>query len=236
MSKLTIVKPEIGKPDASEDPKLINALTAIETWANGQIDSTNLKGEGVDEAALENESVAESKLTKAARELLNNKTAGGTTKKSIITAEQSRENPAFGVLPTPDEVEVVLPENGLLIVGYKATWRQSIKNTAAAAIFIDGKQLALVTNSSSGPLTQESILAGPLGWVFLSSFVGGLVSSGLEYTNDVTTGQVLGSTLGAGMCTIFGLPAGAHKISVMFAAAEGKVTAKNRKLWAYTIA
>jgi hypothetical protein len=43
MSLLTLVKPIIGKPDSTEDVKLVNALTAIEAWANGQIDSTNLK-------------------------------------------------------------------------------------------------------------------------------------------------------------------------------------------------
>lgn len=70
MSKLTITKPEIGKPDATEDVKLVNALTAIETWANGQIDSTNLKGEGVETAAVKNENITKGKLSKELQELL----------------------------------------------------------------------------------------------------------------------------------------------------------------------
>lgn len=42
MTTLSLVLPVIGQPDSTEDPKLNTALTAIQTWANGNIDATNL--------------------------------------------------------------------------------------------------------------------------------------------------------------------------------------------------
>lgn len=41
MSLLSLVLPTIGQPDSTEDPKLNTALTAIQTWANGNIDPVN---------------------------------------------------------------------------------------------------------------------------------------------------------------------------------------------------
>jgi len=43
MTKLTIVQPEIGKPDSTEDVKIVNAFTALMAWANGEIDGANIK-------------------------------------------------------------------------------------------------------------------------------------------------------------------------------------------------
>jgi hypothetical protein len=76
----------------------------------------------------------------------------------------------------------------------------------------------------------------------------------LAYTGDVTTGQAVGIagvahlnlanagtiTMGSGAwggpCYIFGLAAGAYKISVQFKASSGKVTAKKRRLLALAYA
>lgn len=41
MSTLSLTLPTIGQPDSTEDPKINDAFTAIETWANGNIDATN---------------------------------------------------------------------------------------------------------------------------------------------------------------------------------------------------
>ena len=48
MSKLSITKPEIGKPDSTEDVKIVNALAAIEVWGNALIGN----GAGVPESEL----------------------------------------------------------------------------------------------------------------------------------------------------------------------------------------
>jgi microcystin-dependent protein len=42
MGLLSYLIPELNKPDKTEDPKIANALTAIEQWANGGIDEKNL--------------------------------------------------------------------------------------------------------------------------------------------------------------------------------------------------
>lgn len=41
MTELSLTLPIINKPDKTEDPKINTALTAIQTWANGNVDSSN---------------------------------------------------------------------------------------------------------------------------------------------------------------------------------------------------
>ena len=48
MGKLTLIKPEVGKPDSTEDVKVVNALTAIEAWANELVEN----GGGIPESEL----------------------------------------------------------------------------------------------------------------------------------------------------------------------------------------
>jgi hypothetical protein len=232
VSKLSLTKPEVGKPDSTEDVKIVNALTAIEAWANTLVEG----GAGI----------PESQLGKAVQELLNNKTAGGVSKKSIIPAEQSRENTAFGTMATPDEVEIVLPENGLLMVAFQGAWAETVKGAARAALFIGEHQLKGATGASGVPLGQEAINNAPIGtqvqplFTTPSGLVGDVHSAGWA---DVTTGQLIGELVSgedegsrrAGVCTIFAA-AGTYKISVQFKASEGKVAVKNRKLWAWVIA
>ncbi len=45
MSELSLVLPEIGKPDTTEDPKIVTAFTAIQTFANGNIGGVNVEPE-----------------------------------------------------------------------------------------------------------------------------------------------------------------------------------------------
>ncbi len=45
MSELSLVLPEIGKPDTTEDPKIVTAFTAIQTFANGNIGGVNVEDE-----------------------------------------------------------------------------------------------------------------------------------------------------------------------------------------------
>jgi hypothetical protein len=76
MSILSLVKPIIGKPDATEDVRIVNALTAIEVWANGNIGADNLLAESILEAALAKGSVGESRLSAAVIALLGAKVSG----------------------------------------------------------------------------------------------------------------------------------------------------------------
>lgn len=177
--------------------------------------------------------------------------------KAIIAAEQSRENTAFGVLATPDEVTVVLPGNGLIAVAYQAVWEGSVGGNGEAAIFVGGTQLKVAhpgQPSVQGALTSSF---APKALASLCTCGLGLASINSNYTSDVTTGQVIGVAGGKGEeeevnCTIAGnvhslapaaggpcyvfAAAGTYKITVQFRAITGKVTVKNRKLWAWVVA
>jgi hypothetical protein len=55
MTLLTYTLPEAGKPDATQDPLIVNALTAILAWAAGTITSSNIAAEGIEPASLNKE-------------------------------------------------------------------------------------------------------------------------------------------------------------------------------------
>jgi hypothetical protein len=174
--------------------------------------------------------------------------------KSIIATEQKRETAAFGTLVTPDQVEVVMPENGMIVVAYHATWLETASNAARAAIFIGSNQLQGSDGGGAfGP--QETFIGGeiPNRFRILTSFAGGLISAppGSAYTGDVTTGQVIGASntnggfriaattntnfpYSGGPCYIFAT-AGTYTVSIQFRVAGGHVAVKNRKLWVWSI-
>lgn len=76
MTKLTLIKPEIGQKNLTEEPKVGNAFTAIEQWANGEIDSSNIK----------NESLTEEDFATAVKTLLNQKSSGLSVVSHAISA------------------------------------------------------------------------------------------------------------------------------------------------------
>lgn len=169
-----------------------------------------------------------------------------------ITAEQSRSNTAFGVLGTPDVVaDVVVPSNGLVLLGYQATWKESVNGAATAAIFTDSDQLKIANATTGAPVVQEASHACGTTDTYkpLASYQLGLASlmkaDATNYTGDVTTGQALGRyspaavlagfELLGGFVVIQGLPAGTYDFGVQFKAATGSVTVKNRKLWVASI-
>lgn len=70
MTKLSLTKPETGKLNTVEEPKVATAFTAIETVVNGELEGTNnIKAEGVTEA----------NLTAAVQTLLNAKSFAAMT-------------------------------------------------------------------------------------------------------------------------------------------------------------
>lgn len=168
----------------------------------------------------------------------------GFVGKSVIATTQSRTNVAFGKLTTADEVTgVVLPTDGWIVIGYQATWQESVANNAEAAIFIGTDQLKIASDAASAPSTQAAATGASTAAKDqpLASFAGGLASTQVgdlpgnpNYGGDVTTGQILGvkdgTSVFAGPCTVFAA-AGTYTISVQFRSASGSVTVKNRRLW-----
>lgn len=165
--------------------------------------------------------------------------------KTIIPTEESRTNTAYGYLTTEDKVAgVILTTDGLIFVAYHAMWKGSAVSPprALADIFLNGVELKSALAGTAAPISVP--LAGPSTadtYAVLSTYPGGLMttSSATAYTGDVTTGQVLGG-LGAvnlpGVLPIFAA-AGTYDVGVQFASTPaGTVTAKQRKLWVWTMA
>lgn len=157
----------------------------------------------------------------------------------IINTEESRTNTAFGTMATADEIKsVVLPENGLMLIGYSANFKpSSLGVVAGAAIFLGSNQL----KSSGGTPTAQEASSNGTALSKIVTFSGGLGHmSPLEASGaDVTTGQALGpktpdGDLPGGFCPVFAA-AGTYNVSVQFKASSGSVTAKERKLWVATL-
>jgi len=167
--------------------------------------------------------------------------------KSIIIQSESRSNTAYGTLTTPDQVSgIVLPTDGLIAIGYQATWQESVNAAARAALFIGANQLKLTNADIAAPVVQETGLnsGGTSVNKPLATSNVGLVCSPTNttaYTGDVTTGQVLGMNASSGVIGPWGgftfafAAAGTYTVSVQFKASSGSVTASNRKLWVWTI-
>ena len=186
--------------------------------------------------------------------------AGGYGASSVlskyIATEETRENTAYGTLTTPDEVTILMPSEGLIAVGYQATWQESSSTVARAAIFLGSNQIK-VAHAGGVPVVQEAALGSGFGKdAPLVSFPLGLLTpagAAGGASSDVTTGQVVGGVPvgqtdfgnyfggavqyepvggSGGACLIF-VAAGTYAVSVRFKASSGKVTAKNRKLWVW---
>jgi hypothetical protein len=167
--------------------------------------------------------------------------------KSIIAAEQSRTNAAYDYLGTPDKVTgIVMPTDGLLFVAFQALWKESVANAARAAIFLGANQLKARWESlGSAPpggtqpeVTPAEALINDAGVDHpLATWSRGLTggtSAGREQHSDVTTGQVVGNLDKEGVCAIFAA-AGTYDVGVKFKASSGSVTAKERKLWVWSM-
>jgi hypothetical protein len=182
-------------------------------------------------------------LTDAEHAALLGLTAAGSTRrgKSIIATEEARSNTEWGLLPTPDRVSgITLPADGLICVLYNATWKNSVVGGGAAAIFVGATQLVAPNVSLAAPQPQASVCQSSVAdrYEKLTTRSSGLIAQAVNtaYGSDFTTGQAvgLGDTSRDGVCFIFAA-AGSYDVSVRFKASSGSVTAKERKLWVWTI-
>jgi hypothetical protein len=203
-------------------------------------------------------SVPTSALSDAARLGL---TDGATIRRGscIVPGTDPRTNVAYGLMTTPDRVSnVVLPTNGLIVVAYQATWQESVAGAGRAAIFLGTNQQQCA--AVGGPVTIAAATGSATATHDLPLFTmpTGLASSANQgsYTGDVTTGQALAfarggsaypntqeisgavtseAALSVGGPTLIFAAAGTYDVSVQFKATSGTVTAKNRKLWVWTV-
>jgi hypothetical protein len=153
----------------------------------------------------------------------------------IIATEESRESTSFGTLTTPDEITgVVLPENGLIALGWSAKVKQSVAAAGKFAIFLGTNQLKGIINGS--PAALEGGVIGTAGFNHCFSNSIGITAATENAGADVATGQILGNSLNntGGLCYIHAA-AGTYNIRIQFKATSGTIKAKERKLWVGTL-
>lgn len=238
MGTISLSTPIVGQPNSTEDPKIASALSTIQAWANGNIDSANVS---------------------AVFALAAGVNASQTVKGSVnITTSQSTGSTTPTLLATPDQVtNVVMPAQGLIAVWYQATWLESVGGNARAGIYLNGNQQTIqgANGASSGPLgvaaaTNNFGGAANVALPLFSTAFGLASVGGGARAGDVTTGQAVGyvdsgtgvyceigpgvikfDQGGGGACYIFAA-AGSYTVDVRFhCAAAGTLTASNRRLW-----
>lgn len=153
--------------------------------------------------------------------------------KSVIATSETRTNGAYGVLTTPDRVSgVVLPTDGLLIVSYKALWKESVAGSAYAAIFLGAVQLLPLENTGAGGVASNTGMISSGGASVANRF-GTLRSSPDRLLSSQTTADAAvgatGQVADSGSIEIEAA-AGTYDVSVQFGSSSGTVTVKNRKL------
>jgi hypothetical protein len=218
-------------------------VTLPHTFSNGTPADANQVNANLDAIVAAVNALDDANLASALATALGVTQAGNVRRgKSIIATEESRTNVAYGMLTTPDRVSgIVLPTDGLIFVGYHALWKESVDNAARAALFIGSNQLKVAVENGA-PTAQEAALNASSGvgfYVPLASAPVGLlgVAGGALTVNSslVTTGlAVVDGLANGGVCAIWAA-AGTYDVSVQFKASSGSVTAKDRKLWVWTM-
>lgn len=154
--------------------------------------------------------------------------------KSIIATEESRTNTAYGTLTTPDQVSsLVMPTDGLFLIGFQALIKSSVSAAGNAALFIGATQLKR-TSGAGAPAVQAATTVGT-SYGTVASAAGGLATEGAA-DSQVTTGQLIStdSAFLGGLCVVFAA-AGTYTISCQVKASSGSVTMKERKMWCLAI-
>jgi len=228
--------PEIGKAGSTEAPKVdenfeaLNAILDSENKVKGSgVAAETLEGKNLKKETVKGEHLAKETIKRA--ELAAESKPFTWYKPLAIATEESRTNVAFGTLTTADEIkEVVLPENGLIAIGYIAVWKSSGAATARASIFLGSSQIK--RTGATAPEGIETAGTGTNEFSQLTTAPGTGLTATTSGTSLVSTGQVLGNNItgAGGMCYVFAA-AGTYNVSIQFKSASGSVTVKERKLW-----
>jgi len=178
--------------------------------------------------------------------------------KSVVTPQEVVASGDYALMPTPDKVTVVLPEDGLLAIAFHGMWAFSPSAAAGrAAIFIGSNQLRYIAAGNGfggiGTAGQYADLGSTPAGVYrpLTTWAHGLVTNNASnsdaYGGGVTTGQIIGLSVGSaqvgavpssptgasagGICYAFAA-AGTYDVSVRY---WGNIAAQKRRLWVWTM-
>src|SRR4051794_29483137 len=134
MGLLNLTPPVLGQQNSVADAATANAFTTIQTWANGNVDETNLANATVQRMGL------------------NNSVNVGQGA-SFIATTGTRANVAFGALSDgPDQVAgIVLPTNGWIAVMFQAAWSASVAAAAQASIFLNANSTRIAQGNIAAP-------------------------------------------------------------------------------------
>jgi hypothetical protein len=128
MAKLTVVRPTVGEKNVVAEPKVDNALLAIETWANGNVGKENLENGGVEEAAL-----ATAVATK-----LNAKTGAGLTYKTSSISRTAEPGELIEMTAGGTTVTIsTFTANALYGVFNRSSGEVKVKLTGGARLYGD---------------------------------------------------------------------------------------------------
>jgi hypothetical protein len=122
-------------------------------WGSGSgaVD-TNLYRSAADTLKTDDSLVVAGTLT------VNGATIAGASNRGAVSipAAESTSSTSNTLLTTPDRIQnVVLPTNGLIVIGYQALWQNTVANNARAAIFIGANQLK-VGDGGGPPVAQQA--------------------------------------------------------------------------------
>lgn len=231
MTELSFNLPEKGEARSSSDAKIREGLSKTKETVNGGLDHSNLSGSaGITNGQLAGE-LEGSKLKEGTIEAKRFESGLGRIKwytPKITATEQTRESASFGTLPTADEISsVVMPANGLMLIGFRAQVKSSVENAGKIAIFLGGNQLKTVSLAGNEGQEASTNTAGVFSNV--SSAVTGLTAV-TQAAVPVTTGQILGTSTAGGFIAVFAAEA-TYNVTIQYKATSGSVTAKERKLW-----
>lgn len=169
--------------------------------------------------------------------------------KSIIATTETTTATSYSVsnLATPDRVaNVVLPTDGLILISYRALVKATTTSNGRATIFIGANQL-LYPFQNSAPVTTNSVEVtfhvGGTNYGWIGTTGAGLATGpgGGAGTSDASSSSnpmtlPLNTSLAGGPICVVEAAAGTYDVSVQYKNNNtGTVTAKERKLWVWTI-
>jgi len=189
------------------------------------------KGKPLTGASLLDGAVGEDKLSSSVADILGISQASAIRRgKSIIDTEESRTNTAFGYFATQDIVSgLVLPTDGLIAIVAQADIKESVANAATVGLFVGDTSIAEIDG-----LNTNGTTAAAYGGVKTTDWLAagqGTGANGLHFTVSVPSNSTV-NPLGI---VVVSATAGTHSVSIRTKSSSGSVTARNRKLWAWTM-